>query len=143
MPQLNPKRTWYAIPVSGAAPLVIRLTTWAKYVEINEDPALNAGVPQGLLYNALTPHADSTNITKDSEPQFPLMGYAPPSQFNGPQLAFGDKHNVHSMTTGPLGNPGSGGNIDVPGGRPSLGTPLVQLTSNTATATGVIVTEYV
>ena len=152
MPQTNPKRTWYPVAATGGLFTVIRLTTFAKFVEIIEDPAMNLGVAQGLQYNALDPFALSSNITLNSEPTAPTVGlaagnFAPSPAVAGtsvsfPQLTFGDKHNIHSGTEAPLGNPGSAGNVDSPGGTATLGTPIVQLLSATATATGVIVSEW-
>jgi len=152
MPQTNPKRTWY--PINGSAGLftVIRLTTFAKFVDIIEDPGVEAGIAQGLQYNALDPFARSSNITANAQPTPPAVGIAPGNyapypavsgtSVSAPQLTFGDKHNIHSGTEAPLGNPGSAGNVDSPGGTATLGTPLVQLLSATTQATGVIVSEW-
>lgn len=159
MPQTNPKYTTYALNSSTGAFTVIRLTTFAKYVEIFEDPNVNGGVQQGLQYNNLDPFALSSNITLNSQPPAPDFGIvlafgAPPGQGTAgttppgafqPQLTFGDEHNVHSGKEAPLGNPGSGGAPSTPGipnGAPSLGTPIVQLRSNSATATQVVVREW-
>jgi hypothetical protein len=130
--QVNPKRTRYVVPGSAGVPLVIRLTCWAKYVDITEDPTANAGLLQGLQGYALDAFALSSNILLNSE--------ALPAGVS--EYEFGDKHNIHSGTSAPLGNPGSAGNVDNPGGVATLGTPLAQLLSNTATATAVWVTEY-
>lgn len=147
MPQTNPKYTTYALNASGGAFTVIRLTTFAKYVEITEDPNANAGVQQGLQFNMLSPFAQSGNITHDAQPAPPDYGIVlavadPPPATVQPQLAIGDKHNIHSGTQAPLGNPGSAGNVDNPGGVATLGTPLVQLRSNGADATVVVVKEW-
>jgi hypothetical protein len=146
MPQTNPKRTWYPLNGNGGAFTVIRLTTWAKYVEIAEDPAQNAGVGQGLQGNYLDPFAQSGNITAGMSPAGAGGAvFAVNAALAGglePPLNFGDKHNIHSGTEAPLGNPGSAGNVDNPGGQATLGTPLIQLRSNTATPTGIIVSEY-
>jgi len=132
MPQVNPKRTRYAINGSGGAAVVIRLTVWAKYVSIDEDTTANAGIAQGLQGYALSPFAQSTNILDHAE--------ALPSGVS--HYDFGDQFHMQSDTTTPLGNPGSAGNVDVPGGRATLGTPLVSLQSASVTATAVFVTEY-
>lgn len=144
MPQTNPKRTFYAINSDAGAFTVIRLTSWAKYVEITEDPNYNAGAQQGLQYNALDPFALSTNITANAEPAPPAFAIALAAPVGTPQITFGDKHNVHSGTSAPLGNPGSAGNTDSPGTEvPTLGTPLAQVRTNSATAGGIVVVEYV
>lgn len=144
----NPKRRWIALNANDGAFTVIRLTTWAKYVEIVEDPAYNAGVGQGLQGNYLDPFALSTNIEAGMEPAaeggavFAVNasipgGLEPPLTFGGSKNSLADGRGM------PLGNPGSGGDPVGPGAGPSLGTPLIQLRSNTATPTGVIVSEYV
>lgn len=154
MPQTNPKSTYYPIQASTGAFTVIRLSTWAKYIEITEDPTQNAGLQQGLQYNNLDPSAVSSNITANAQP--PVSGnpgygvvlafgattnLIPPGAFQ-PSLVYGDIHNVHSTTEMPLGNPGSAGNVDSPGGTVTLGTPLVQLRTNSANPTNVIVKEW-
>ena len=139
MPQTNPKRTLYAINNDAGAYTVIRLTACSIYVTIDEDPSQNAGVKQGLQYYALDPFAQSSNILSGAEGPF----VTPLSAAGIPELTFGDQHNIHNRENAPLGAPGSGGNVDVPGGQPTLGTPLVAVRTNTATATNIIVTEYV
>lgn len=130
--QVNPLRRRVAINGSGGASVVIRLTTWAKYVEIEEDPTANAGILQGLNGFALDPFAQSSAILTNSEPLE-----------QGKSLyAFGDPHHVNDIATTPLGNPGSAGNVDLPGGAATLGTPLASIISNTATATAVWIREY-
>jgi hypothetical protein len=147
MPQTNPKYTSYAINSNAGAFTVIRLTTFAKYVEIYEDPNANAGVQQGLQFNNLSPFAQSSNITENCQPPAPDFGIVlavtnpPPGAFQ-PQLTFGDMHNIHSGTEAPLGNPGSAGFPSNPNAPASLGTPLVQLRSNSGTATAVVVREW-
>jgi hypothetical protein len=147
----NPKTTFYPINSDAGAFTVIRLTTFAKYVEICEDPNYNEGEQQGLQYNILDPFALSSNITRNAQPAPPDYGIVlafgaagttlPPGAFQA-QLTFGDIHNVHSGTEMPLGNPGSAGNVDNPGGVATLGTPLVQLRTNSANAGGVVVREW-
>lgn len=138
MPQVNPKRTLYAINNDAGAFTVIRLTTWAKFVAIDEDPTQNAGAKQGLQYYLLDPFAQSSNITANAEGPF----VTPDTPAGQPELTIGDPHHVNDKATAPLGGPGSDGNIDVPGGVVTLGTPIVQLRTNTADGTNVIVTEY-
>ena len=148
MPQVNPKRTFVALNNDAGAFTVIRLSTFAKYVRISEDPAYNEGVGQGLQGNYLDPFANSADIVAGMNP--PVAGAAvwiPDASLPGalqPPLEFGSKHALSDYCGMPLGNPGSAGNTDSPGPEtPTLGTPLVQLRSNTATATGIIIEEYV
>ncbi len=138
MSQLNPSRRLVAINNDAGAFTVIRLTTWAKYVEIDEDPTQNAGAKQGLQYNALDPFVQSAEIVN------PPAAYlvTPVTPVGTPELTFGDKIHINDLTFAPLGNPGSGGDPVGPGAGASLGTPLVQLRTNSANATNVIVTEY-
>ena len=150
--QTNPKTTFYPINSNAGVFTVIRLTTFAKYIEISEDPNYNAGQQQGLQYNSLDPFAVSSNITLNAQPTPPAYGIVlgfggatitliPPASFQ-PSLIFGDAHNIHSATEMPLGNPGSAGNVDSPGGTVTLGTPLVQIRTNSANAGGIIVKEW-
>lgn len=147
-PQVNPKRTFIALNNNAGAFTVIRLTTFAKYVSIKEDPSYNAGVGQGVQGNYLSPFANSANIELGMNPAAPggavfLANDAIPGGLE-PPCEFGSKHSLSGFTGMPLGNPGSAGNTDSPGTTvPTLGTPLIQLRSNTATATGIIVEEYV
>jgi hypothetical protein len=138
MPQVNPKRTVVAINGDAGNFVTIRLTTWAKYVEVDEDPSVNGAVKQGLQYNPLDPFVQSSQI--QNVPAAFLE--TPVTPAGTPELTFGDRYHVNDGHTAPLGNPGSGGDPVGPGAGPALGTPLVQLRSNSATATQVIVTEY-
>lgn len=148
MPSVNPKRRFIPLNNNAGAFTVIRLTTWAKYVKIEEDPAYQAGGNgQGLQGNYLDPFANSANITANMVPA--VAGgavFVANNSIDGgvePQIEFGSKHALSSGCGPVLGNPGSGGNVDLPGGQPTLGTPLIQLRSNSANATGIIVSEYV
>jgi hypothetical protein len=150
MPAVNPKRTFTALNNNAGAFTVIRLTTWAKYVRIKEDPAYQSGDPaagQGLQGNYLDPFAQSANITKGMTPAVAgdAVFVANASIEGGvePVIEFGSRHALSDGKGMPLGNPGSDGNIDVPGGQVTLGTPLIQLRSNSANATGIIIEEYV
>lgn len=138
MPQQNPKRTSYPINNNAGAYTTIRLTTWAKYIEFDEDPGQNAGAKQGLEYYALDPFAQSSNILAGAAG--PLV--TPITAAGTPELTFGDKFHVNDLTLAPLGNPGSGGNVDVPGGVATLGTPMISVRTNSASATNLIVSEY-
>lgn len=139
--QTNPKVTKYAINNNAGAFTVIRLTTFAKAVEIDEDLSQNGAVKQGLQYNLLDPFANSGNITAGAEPTPP--DYLLSDKTESPEIVIGDLRYVHSATTMPLGNPGSGGNVDSPGGVPTLGTPIVQLRTDSASPTNVVVKEWV
>ena len=147
MPGVNPKRTYLALNASNGAFTVVRLSTWAKYVSIYEDPAYNNGQAQGLQGNNLDPFAQSSNITKGMTPGA-AGGMVRPANYavTGvilPQLEYGSKHALSNGEGAPLGQPGSAGNIDVPGGVVTLGTPLCMLRSNTNLPTGIVIEEYV
>lgn len=138
MPQVNPKKTLYAINNNAGAFTTIRLSTWAKFVTVDEDPTQNAGAKQGLQYYQLDPFAQSGNILNNAEGPFT----APLTAVGTPEITLGDQYYVNAPTTAPLGNPGSGGNVDVPGGVATLGTPILSLRTNSANPTNAIVTEY-
>ena len=148
MPQTNPKRTLYAINNDAGAFTTIRLSTFAIYVEVIEDQSQNGGQQQGLQYYALDPFAQSANILANAEGPFVAPAGGPGgAQADGtpviPQIKFGDQHQIHSVSAQPLGAPGSAGNVDVPGGVITLGTPLLAVRTNSGNATNVLVTEYV
>lgn len=142
MAQSNPKVSVVPINNDAGAFTVIRLTTWAKFVEFLEDPSQNAGAQQGLQYNLLDPFAISSNITANAEPTPPAYLVAPAQTAGVVELELGDKYHVQSKSTKPLGAPGSDGNVDVPGGQVTLGTPLIQVRTNSANATNLIVREH-
>lgn len=123
----------YAVPAAGSAAIVIRCTRLSSRMTIKESVATNADV-QGLAYNLLTPLpfgkvtvGPQVLVPPDFEPQEILVAGYP-----------GD----HPPNTVPIGNGGSGNQPVGPGGGTSLGTPIVQVTSGSATPTEIVVTEW-
>lgn len=133
-----PKKQYVALNNNAGAFTVIRLTCMARYVEVIEDPSYNAGVAQGLQGNYLDPFLGQGGLT----PAAPGGQIWPVPPVGTAAISLGDPRQTHGGLGMPLGNGGSGGNLDTPGGNVALGTPILQLRSNTATATGVIVSEW-
>jgi hypothetical protein len=119
--------TVYAVPAAGGTPTVIRCTRVTSRMEIRESPGF-----QGLIYQQLTP-TQFGNYT---------IGPAVEYQDSLEPLVFAGYTGDHPPNTVPIGNGGSGGQPVSPGGPETLGTPIVQLTSLSATATSVAVTEW-
>jgi hypothetical protein len=122
-----------AVPAAGSAPAVIRCTQVSTRMSIKESAAADADL-QGLVYQPLTPlpfgqvtAGAAVNVPPQFEPRDILVAGYP-----------GD----HPPNTVPIGNGGSGGQPVGPGGPATLGTPIVQVTSATATPTSVVVTEW-
>ena len=139
------------IPLNGSAGAftVIRCSIVCGYMEIEEDSAVPA---QGLQGNFLDPFTAAPNPAVGVEVWLPSGANYPKGDY---PIAIGDpRHNVAGRML-PIGNGGSGGYVDtrspvpqtVPAGpgalNPSLGTPVMQLRSNTATPTQVRVREWV
>lgn len=139
MQQLNPRITLVAINGSGGAETIIRLTGFTIYMEIEEDPSYNAGTAQGLQGHYLDP-ANST-VANPAANQVWLANTDGQEGVAFQPIKFGEKRRGHSHAT-PLGHGGSNGKPFSPGLPPALGTPMVSLKSNSATATGVIVKEW-
>lgn len=137
MPQVNPKRRIVAVNNNAGAFTTIRLTTFAMYLAVDEDPTQNAGVKQGLQYYLLDPFALSGDILNNAEGPF----VSPVTAAGEPEIEVGDPRYINAQTTAPLGNPGSDGNIDSPGGVATLGTPILAVRTNSASPTNLIVTE--
>ena len=130
MPEVQ---TAYTAPAAGSAPLVVRCTRVTSRMTFVEANATNTG-PFGLIYNLLTalPFGKYTvgptvMIPAQYEPEPTLIAGYP-----------GD----HPPNTVPIGNGGSGGQPVAPGGPETLGTPIFQVTSASATPTTVLVTEW-
>src|SRR5580658_6612419 len=122
-----------AVPAAGSAPVVIRCSQLSTRMTIKESAAADDDV-QGLIYSLLTPLpfgqvtvGPVVSVPPDFEPKEILVAGYP-----------GD----HPPNTVPIGNGGSGGQPVSPGGPETLGTPIVQVTSATATPTSVVVTEW-
>lgn len=128
--------TQYAVPALGGAPTVIRCTRVSSRMAIVEDGAQNAGNFQGLVIQLLTPQGFGVNAV------------GPPQTISSQQAATEEPIIVagytgdHPPNTVPIGNGGSGGQPVGPGGPETLGTAICQITSATADATVVNVTEW-
>ncbi len=123
----------YAVPAAGGGPVVIRCTRLSSRMTIKESVAANDDV-QGLIYNLLTPLpfgqvtvGPAIDVPPDFEPEEILVAGYP-----------GD----HPPNTVPIGNGGSGTQPVGPGGGTSQGTPILQVTSASATPTEIVVTEW-
>lgn len=134
MPQINPKVTNIAVPVTGADPVIIVGTMMASKVEIQEDPALNAGTAQGLAGYYMDPDSNHAAPARD------LGGNAAPV-----------KQNWLANTQGQIGQAyqpivfgGADGRVHGAFGNytSAPGTPLLSLNSLTATATGILLVEW-
>ena len=139
MSQNNPVVRNIAINAKGGNMTNIALTILASKVEVMEDPALNGGVPQGLTGYYID--------TQPPQPTVPIMpgGAAPPQAdpsnlqvwlpaTNGqngrayqPIIFGGDAGRVHG---------GEGGYVG------AQGTVVLQLTSNTNNASGIILVQW-
>lgn len=130
MGQVNPKTTKVALEATGGAYTDIVLTIPCSKAEIQEDPALNAGVAQGLQGYYLDPDSKGAPV---------------------PDPANDTVNNWLPNTAGQNGRafqPIIFGGVDgrVDGGKGNYvgaqGTPLLRLKSLTANATGVILVEW-
>jgi hypothetical protein len=102
-------------------------------MEIQESVA-TAAAAQGLEYQLLTPTQFGNFTAGDSV-------LIPPSQSLEPLIIAGYKGD-HPPNAVPIGNGGSGSQPVAPGGPQTLGTPVVQMTSASASTTEVAVTEW-
>lgn len=121
----------YALAAAGGTPVVIRCTRVTSRMEIRESVGTNAA-EQGLVAQQLTP-TQFGNFT---------VGTAYDVPPNQEPLVFAGYPGDHPPNTVPIGNGGSGSQPVAPGGPQTLGTPIVQLTSLTATPTSVSVVEW-
>jgi hypothetical protein len=139
MAQINPKTTNIAINAKGVAMTNIALTILASKVEVMEDPALNGGVPQGL-----------TGYYIDNQPPQPTIpivagGGAPPQASPANlQVWLPPTNGQNGRAYQPIifgGDAGRvrGGEGDYVGAQ---GTVVLQLTSNSPLASGIILTEW-
>lgn len=135
MPQ---KVTTYNVPAAGGVPTVIRCTQTTVEMHIVEDSNANAGVQQGYIYQTLTSQGQPTlasykvgtaiTVNKSISATTPLVITSGPND-----------HHPHRL---PIGTGGSSPNPVCPGGPVTTGTPVLQITSATATPTTVDVTEW-
>lgn len=128
-----------AVPIAGALPLVVRCTMVTTRMEIVEDAAANAGVRQGLIYQLYEPAkaAGATWGVGDLVPGDTIEA-APTDE---PIVITGHPSD-HAPHKEPIGNGGSSPYPVCPGGPVTTGTKIIAVTSATATATSIDVTEW-
>lgn len=127
--QVNPKVTNIAIGAMGGAMTLIAGTILASKVEVMEDPSFNEGVQQGLQGYYMNPNSNHANPTRDPAN---LQTWLPNSagqqgRAYEPIIFGGADGRVH----GGLGNYTS-----------AQGTPLLELTTNSGNAGGIILVEW-
>ena len=123
------------VPAAGGVPVVIRCTMVTEAMTIQEDGSANNGFQQGLIYNVLTPKKSATANAWTVGPAIQV----PPGQ---EPIVFAGYPGDHPPNTVPIGKGGSSPFPVCPGGPVTLGTPICQITSATATATTIDVTEW-
>jgi hypothetical protein len=127
--QTNPKVTNIAINAKGGAMTLIAGTIPASKVLVQEDPAYNAGVQQGLTGYILDPTSDPSAPTPTPAG---IQVWLPNSAGQqGPAF----EPIVFGGTDGRV----HGGEGGYTGGE---GTPYLNLTTNSATAGGVLLVEW-
>lgn len=120
----TPKITNYAVNGSGGATVKIPLTIQASFVRVQEDPTLNAGVAQGIEGYLLDAVTGARASTRQYWPANTAGQEGPAYQ----PIELGDPRRVHGQLGEPLG---------------FNGAYILELISHSATATGVIVAEYI
>lgn len=130
MPQTNPKVTNIALNAKAGALILIAGTKVSGKVMVMEDPALNAGVPQGLTGFYMDP-------ASKGNPQQDKGGNVAPVQ----QVWLANSAGQTGQAYQPIvfenrvhGGLGEYAAAD--------GTPLLFLTSNSATPSGVLLVEW-
>lgn len=159
MAQNNPVVRFIALNNDAGLMTVIRCSITCGYMEIEEDLGSpgganpNGGVYQGLQGNYLDPFTAAPNPAVGVEVWEPPSATDPRGDY---PISIGDPRHEHGAQNKPIGNGGSGTYTDtrsqVPqvcpagsgsiGGAPSLGTPVIQLRSNSGTATVVKIKEW-
>ena len=143
MSQTNPKVSNVAVNAIGGAPVLIRLSILASKVSVQEDPSLNAGVAQGLTGYYLDPDvilptafiaaptlaaAIAGGLLANPNLQVWLANsVGQQGQAYQPITFGGSDGRVHGGEGGYVGAQNSG---------------VLLLTSNSATATGVLLVEW-
>ena len=125
-----------AVPAALGAPVVIRCSQVSSRMSIQEDGSENSGVQQGLIYQLLTPTGAAAANAWSVGPAVNV----PPDLSLEPILIAGYPGD-HPPNTDPIGNGGSSPCPVCPGGPVTLGTPVAQVTSASANATKIVVTE--
>jgi hypothetical protein len=159
MAQNNPVIRFITLNGDAGLMTVIRCSITCGYMEIEEDLGSapggganpNGGVYQGLQGNYLDPFTAAPNPALGEEVWLPPSATDPRGDY---PISIGDPRHEHGAQNKPIGNGGSGTYTDTrspvpqtcpagPGAQAaSLGTPVIQLRSNTATATQVRVKEW-
>lgn len=130
MPQTNPKVTNIALNNNAGALVTIAGTKLSGKVMVMEDPALNAGVPQGLQGFYMDPNSKGAPVQDKGGNNAPVQQvWLPQTSGQAGQayqpIVFEDRINgAHGAYAG------------------ADGTPLLSLRSNSATATGVLLVEW-
>ena len=121
------------VPAAGGVPVIVRCTQVSSRMLIAEDGSANGGLQQGLIYNLLYPTGDGKFTVGPSV-------QVPPAVSLEPILVAGYPGD-HPPNNVPIGNGGSAPFPVCPGGPVTLGTVVVQVTSASANATTINVTE--
>jgi hypothetical protein len=121
-----------AVPAAGGAAVVIRCTQMTEAMSISESGL----TPQGFIYQALTPTNAAVANAWTVGPAIIVPANSPLQP-----IIFQQKLNDHSPNRINIGGPGSFPNPVAPGGPVTNGTPIVQVTSATATPTTITVIE--
>lgn len=149
--QTNPSVRYIPLNNNTGAMTIIRCSIPCGYMEIEEDSSVNDGTMQGLQGNLLDPFTAAPDPAVGEAVWLPSSATYPKGDY---PIAIGDPRHDHGAQFFPIGNGGSGTYTDTrspnpqncPAGpgyqNPSLGTPIIQLRSNSATATQVIVREW-
>jgi hypothetical protein len=131
MAQVNPKTTQVALNSDAGNYTDIALTMMASKVEVQEDPSLNSGTPQGLQGYYLDP---------DSPQAAPTVDAAIPAK----QVWLANSQGQVGRAYQPIIFGGADGRVH--GGEGNYvgvkGTPLLRLRSNSGTATGILLVEW-
>lgn len=149
--QTNPVVRFIPLNNNAGAFTEIRCSIPAGYMEVEEDASVNGGAFQGLQGNYLDPFTGQPNPAAGVEVWLPSSQAYPKGDY---PIAIGDPRHDHGAQFFPIGNGGSGTYTDtrsqvpqqLPAGpgyqNPSLGTPVLQLRSNSVTPTQVRVSEW-
>jgi hypothetical protein len=139
MAEVNPKRTNVAINAKGGAMTNITLTIMASKVTVIEDPSYNGGVQQGL-----TGYYIDTQPAVGTPPTQP-PGVVPP-QASPPNLQvwLPNSNGQQGSTYEPIIFGGDAGRVHGAYGNyvGANGTVILQLTTNSENAGGIILEEW-
>ena len=143
MSQTNPKVTNIAVNGNAGAFTLILLTILASKVQVTEDPTYNAGTAQGLAGYYLDPQAvlSAAFLANPTYAAAKAVGYLanPNAQAWLPSTAGQQGQAYEPITFGGSDGRVHGGEGGYVGGQ---GSAVLMVTSNSATATGVLLTEW-